>query len=102
MKYLPYILAVGLMAYIYFAPAEIKIVDRTKHFQAKVDSLKDLNESLNEAIDQRDQVIAEKELQNDSLREYQDKIYIYYAKEIQSIRNTDDSLVYGIFTDLLK
>ena len=106
MKYLPIILLVVFFTAILYLLIEREnipeVIDRTEFFQSKIDSLSTLNKDHIKKIDQLDKLVTEIELQNDSLIEYQSKIYIYYAKEINSIRTVHDSVVYGKFTELLR
>jgi hypothetical protein len=102
MKYLPYIACIGLVVYILLSQPEPEIIDRTSYFAAQVDSLELVNESYLQDIGKLDQIIAEKEIENDSLKNYQNLIYIYYAKEMESLNLANDSIVYSNFAELLK
>ena len=67
MKYLPHIACIGFILYIVFMPNEVEVIDRTDYFQAKVDSLKSINESYLLDIQKLDETIKEKDQENDSL-----------------------------------
>ena len=97
---LPYIVLVGLVAYMILSPKEKEIVDKTDYYEAKNDSLITINKALHQMIDTRDDIIEEKQKEADSLLLYQDKIYIYYENILENLDTLSDSEQLELFYTL--
>lgn len=98
-KLIPYAIAL-ILGYLYYAQ-EPKVIDKTEYYQNQLDSLETIIEAKNRMIDIRDDRISKLNQDNDSLLNYQSKIYRYYAKEKSNIINVPDSAVLSTFTGLL-
>lgn len=98
-KILPYLAAL-ILGYLYYTQ-EPKVIDNTEYYQKQLDSLEVIIEAKSRMVDVRDFRITELNQKNDSLLNYQSKIYRYYAKEKSNIINVPDSAVLSTFTGLL-
>lgn len=89
-----------VFGYLYFTQ-EPEIVDRTQYYQNQLDSLEVIIEAKDRMIEFRDKNISDLNQRNDSLLNYQSKIYRYYAKKKSNISNVPDSAVLSTFAGLL-
>jgi hypothetical protein len=81
MKYIPYVIIVGLVAYMILSPKEVEIVDKTDYYEAKIDSITHLNVIFLNGIKKRDLELDASREVVDSLKIRENKVHIFYAKE---------------------
>lgn len=89
-----------VLGYLYLTQ-EPEIIDRTQHFQNKVDSLEVVLMTKDRMIENRDMKISDLNNDFDSLHRYQNKMYVYYENQKSNIINVPDSAVLSTFTGLL-
>jgi hypothetical protein len=96
-------LGVAIAAFIGFKiqPKKADVIDSTEYFQSKIDSLNFVIESKENEISIRDTKIEAYKIKNDSLIDYQNKIYIYYANQKNNIIDLPDSSITSYFTGLI-
>ena len=82
---IPYIALAGFIAFYFLEPKEVEVIDNTDYYRAENDSLETLNTARLRMIESRNKRIESLQGQNDSLKTYQNKIYVYYAKEMYAI-----------------
>lgn len=97
---IPYVLLAGLIVYMVLSPVEKEIVDNTDYYEAKTDSLINLNEAHVRMIKTRDNLIEEKKRESDSLISYQNKIYKYYDNILENLDTLSDNDQYELFFTL--
>jgi hypothetical protein len=93
----------AIAAFIWFKtqPEKADVIDNTEYFQSKIDSLSYVIESKENEISISDFKIEAYKIKNDSLIEYQNKIYRHYAREKSNIINIPDSSVNSYFARLV-
>ena len=99
-KYIAIVISgIGIGYIITSKPSEV--IDNTNYYLDQRDSLEIVIEAKNRMIQNRDKKIADTERKNDSLKAYQNKIYIHYEKKLSDLASIPDSAVYSTFAGLI-
>lgn len=100
-----YKIALGIIALIFafgYFTKEPEVIDRTEYFMQQMDSLENISQSLLKENQIYQSKIIDLRHKEDSLIQYQEKIYIYYAKEKLNVSHVPDSAFVRYFANLVR
>lgn len=82
---------------VYFIGEEKAVIDNTQYFKEQRDSLEHINDIFLRTIKKRDLELDASKERSDSLLAYQNKIYLYYDKELKRLDSLNDSQQLELF-----